>query len=64
MLKVSNKEFVRGMLKIIKPSNPVSKHCQHGKHTKIRFKTKAYSTSKPLELVHTDLCGPTRKKSI
>jgi hypothetical protein len=30
----------------------------------VRFKIKEYSTSKPLELVHTDLCGPTRIKSI
>ena len=28
------------------------------------FKTKGYSTSKPLELVHIDLCGPTRTKTI
>ena len=24
---------------------------------------KEWSASKPLELIHTDLCGPTRKKS-
>ena len=49
--------------KIIKPSNSVCKHSQHGKQTKVRFKTKEYSTSKPLELVHINLCGPTRTKS-
>ena len=31
---------------------------------KIRFKTKEHSTSRPLELVHTDLCGPTITKSL
>jgi hypothetical protein len=31
LVKVSNKGVVRGMPKIIKPSNPVCKHCQHGK---------------------------------
>jgi hypothetical protein len=30
----------------------------------VSFKTKEYATSKPLELVHTDLCGPTRTKSL
>ena len=64
MVKVSNKESVKGISKIIKPSNHVCKHCQHGKQTKVRFNTKEYYTSKPLELVHTDLCGPTRTKSI
>jgi hypothetical protein len=64
LVKLSNKEVVRGMPKLIKPSNLVCKHCQHGKQTKVRFKMKEYSTSKPLELVHTNLCGPTRTKSI
>ena len=61
-MKVSNIEAVRNLTKITKPSNPICRHCQLGKQTRIRFKTKEYSTSKPLELVHTDLCGPTRTK--
>ena len=28
------------------------------------FKTKEHYTSKPLELIHTDLCGPMRTQSI
>ena len=52
------------MPKITKPSNPICRHCQLGKQTRIRFRTKEYLTSKPLELVHTDLCGPTRTKSL
>lgn len=40
LVKVSNKGAMRSMAKIIKPSNLVSKHCQHGKQTKIRLKTK------------------------
>jgi hypothetical protein len=64
LVKVSNKGAMRGMPKIIKPSNLVCKHCQHGKQTKVRFKMKEYSTSKPLELVHTELCYPIRTKSI
>jgi transposase InsO family protein len=64
LIKASRKEAVKDMPKIIKPSDPVCKHCQLGKQTKVRFKTKEYSTSRPLELVHTDLCGPTRTRSI
>lgn len=40
LVKVSNKGAMRSMAKIIKPSNLVCKHCQHGKQTKIRLKTK------------------------
>ena len=64
LVKVSNIEAVRNLRNIAKPSNPICRHCQLGKQTRIRFKTKEYSTSKPLELVHTDLCGPTRTKRL
>ena len=52
-IKFSKKEVVRDMPKIIEPSNFVCRHCQHGKRIRVRFKKKEYSTSKPLELVHT-----------
>jgi transposase InsO family protein len=32
--------------------------------TKTRFKSKEYSTTKPLEIVHTDLVGPTTTKGL
>ena len=38
--------------------------CQHGKQTRVEFKTKEHSTTRPLELVHTDLCGPTQSKGL
>ena len=62
LLKVSKKEVVREMPENTKPSNAVCKQCQHGKQTKIEFKTKEYSTTKPLEFVRTNLCGPMREK--
>jgi hypothetical protein len=62
LIKFNKKEVVRDMPKIIKPSNYVCSHFHHGKQTRVRFNTKEYSTSKPLELVHTNLCGPTRTK--
>jgi hypothetical protein len=61
-IRVSKKEVVRDMPKIIKPSNFVCRHHQHGKKTRVRFNTKEYSTSKPLELVYIDLSGPKRTK--
>ena len=45
------------------PENTICKPCQVGKRTRVHFSEKEGSTSKPLELIHTDLCGPTRKKS-
>jgi transposase InsO family protein len=64
LVKVSNHQVVRGMPKIIKPSNLICKHCQHGKQTRMRFRTNEYSTSRSLELIHTDLCGPTKSQSL
>ena len=65
LVKISKKEVVRDLPKIVKPLNSVCKHCQHGKQTRACFKTKQHMTSHPLEIVHcTDLCGPTRTKSL
>ena len=64
LVKVSNLGEVRNLPKITKHSNPICIHSQLGKKTKVGFKTKEHSTSKPLELVHTNLCGPTRTKSM
>jgi hypothetical protein len=49
---------------IMKPTNTLCKHCQQGKQTKTRFKSKEYSTTRPLEIVHTDLVGPTTTKGL
>jgi hypothetical protein len=62
LVKINTKQAVRDIPNIVKPSNTFCKQCQHGKHTRTRFKSKEYSTTKPLELVHTNLCGPTRTK--
>jgi hypothetical protein len=64
MIKDNIKEAVKDMQNIIKPSEPICKHCQLGKKMKVMFKTKEYSTTRPLELVHTYLCGPIRNISI
>ena len=64
MVKVSKLGAVRNLPKITKPLNPICKHCQLGKQTRVWFKTKEHSITKPLELVHTDLCGPMRTESL
>ena len=45
LVKISKKEAVRGLPKIVKPLNTVCKHCQHGKQTRVSFKTKEHMTS-------------------
>ena len=45
------------------PENTICKPCQICKETKVHFSEKEGSTSKPLEHIHIDLCGPTRENS-
>jgi hypothetical protein len=52
------------MSEITYPMNTKCKHYQHGKQTKVEFKTKEYVIIKPLEIVNTDLCGPTRTEGL
>jgi hypothetical protein len=59
LVKVNKREAVIEMPQITKPTNTLCKHCQQGKKTKTGFKSKEYSTTRPLEIVHTDLVGPT-----
>jgi len=44
------------------PDNTICKSCQFGKQIKTNFLEKEGSASKPLELVHTDVCVPSRKR--
>jgi hypothetical protein len=64
LVKVSKREAVTEMPQITKPTNTLCKHCQQGKQTKTKFKSKEYPTTRPLEIVHTDLVGPTTKKGL
>jgi transposase InsO family protein len=64
LVKVIKREVVREMPQITKPTNTLCKHCQQGKQTKTRFKSKEYSTTRPLEIVHTDLVVPTKTKGL
>ena len=64
LIKDSKHQVVREMLDIKKPKTGICDPCQHGKQTRVEFKTKENSTTRPLDLVHTDLCGPTRSKGL
>jgi hypothetical protein len=64
LVKVSKREEIIEMPWITKPTNTLCKHCHQGKQTKTKFKSKEYSTTRPLEIVHTDLVGPTKTKGL
>jgi len=60
LVKITSKGEIRDIPSIRKSPNSICSSCQKGKLTRSTFKTKEYHSSKPLELVHTDLCGPMR----
>ena len=64
LVKINKKEVVREMPKISKPTNTICESCWHDKQTKVKFKKKEHFASRPLELIHTDLCGPMRTKGL
>ena len=62
---VSKHESVLGILKLSRVSNVVCGLCQLGKQTKAKhLGTQTSATSRPLELLHLDLMGPTRTESL
>jgi hypothetical protein len=64
IVKFIIKEEVSEMPQIVKPISTLCNHCQQGKKTKTKFKSNEYSTTRPLEIVHIDLVGPTRTKGL
>ena len=44
LVKISKKEVVRDLPKIVKPLNSFCKHCQHVNQTRASFKTKEHMT--------------------
>ena len=48
----------------MKPANTLWKQCQQGKQTNTKFKSKEYSTTRPLEILHTNIVGPTKKNGL
>jgi hypothetical protein len=64
LFKVRKREAVREIPWIMKRTNTLCKHCQQGKKTNTGFKLKEYSTTRTLEILHTDLVGPTKTKGL
>ncbi|KAK2363148.1 cysteine-rich RECEPTOR kinase [Trifolium repens] len=63
--KIASKDLVIGLPKIRFSKDHLCDACQMGKQTKASFKSKKFiSTTKPLELIHMDLFGPSRTKSL
>lgn len=60
LVRINSNQVVRDMSKITKLINVVCKECQIGKKPRKSFKVKEQSTTSPLELVDTYLCGTTR----
>jgi hypothetical protein len=63
-VKINKKEALKEMPEISNPTNTLCDHCLQGKQTRTKFKSKEYSMKKPLEIVYTNLCGPTRTKRL
>ena len=61
--KACKYQAVRDLPDIKIPNNTICKSCQFGKQTRTNFPEKEGSASRPLELVHTDTCGPFRKRT-
>ena len=65
IIKLKNNGAVKDLPKISKPYDSICKPYHIGKLTCTQFKSKKIpSTEKPLQLVHMDLCGPSRKEGI
>ena len=64
LVKVNKREAIREMPQITKPTNTLCNHYQPAKKTKNKFKSKEYSTTIPLEIIHIDLAGPTTTKGL
>jgi hypothetical protein len=63
LIKLKILEAVKDLPRISKTQDSVCKPCKVGKLTRTQFKSKSsISTEKPLQLVHMDLCGPSRQE--
>ncbi|KAH9724999.1 hypothetical protein KPL70_007704 [Citrus sinensis] len=63
--KILKDNLVKGLPKIGFQKDKICEACQFGKQIKTSFKNKNHiSTSKPLELLHIDLFGPSRYASL
>lgn len=64
LVKINLTRVVRDLPRLNKPDNNVCKECQVGKQTKGTFRGKEQSSTTLLDLVHIDLCGLIRTRSL
>ena len=65
LYRINSKESVKGIPYLKFEKNCICDACQLRKQTKSSFKPiKDTMTSRPLELIHIDLFGPTKTKSL
>lgn len=64
IVKASKIKAVRGLLVLNKPENPLCRECQLGKMSSSTFKGKSFIADNLLDLVHIDLCGPMKTRSV
>ena len=63
--KLHVRDLVIGLPKVESQDGVVCEDCVRGKQTRVSFKTKkTMSTTRPLELLHIDLCGSMKTKSL
>jgi len=63
--RIASKDLVIRLLKLKFERNKLCEACQTGKQTKSSFEPiNVVSTTRPLELLHMDLFGPSRTKSL
>jgi len=55
---------VKDLPKIIKPANAICNESLDGKKVRRSSEVKEKSSTRLLELVHTELCGPTKVRSV
>lgn len=61
IIKISSSKAIRDLPRIVKPFDLVCRECQLGKQIGT-FKSIQDKYNEILDLVHTDLCGPTRTR--
>eukprot|EP00253_Pinus_taeda_P028111 PITA_28111 len=64
LINISKIKAVQDIPRMFKPNQVVCGPCQHGKQTRTSHKTKEHCTSKTLEIIHVDVCGPTRNQAL
>src|SRR5271156_5775026 len=63
IVKISNFKVVRDLPSIARPVDTICRECVMGNHVRSSFRRKKNLAKNKLDLVHTDLCGPTQTRS-